>query len=122
MAYHSQTDDQFKHINQMIEITLHYFLILNSDKVYTTVLPYLQDSLNNSWNSSTDYALNKLAYGFQTNNTLNNLIDVVSEEYNKLHQIYHKEVEQSIVFTNATSKSYYDSNHTSLTLDSMIYL
>ena len=41
MTYHSQTDSQSKHINQMVEITLCYFLISNSDKVYITVLPYL---------------------------------------------------------------------------------
>ena len=54
-AYHSQTDSQSEQTNQIIKIALHYFLTSNSDKVFTTVLSYLQDYLNNSQNSSISY-------------------------------------------------------------------
>ena len=122
-VYHPQTDDQSEWINQMIEIALQYFLTTHSDKAFITVLLYLQDSLNNSQNSSTDYAPNELAYEFRTNDILDSLsVDIFPEDYTHLCQIYCEDTEQAIAFVNVTSKSYYNIRHTSLILESMMYL
>lgn len=90
------------------------------------VLPYLQGSLNNSKNASTGYAPNELAYGFCTNDTLDTLspTDLPAEDYTQLRQIYCEDAEQAIAFANATTKSYYDMKHRSVTMNVgfMVYL
>ncbi len=122
-AYHPQTDGQSERTNQTVEIALRYFLTKYPNKAYTTVLPYLQGSLNNSRNTSTGYAPNELAYGFRTNDTLDTLkTDLPPEDYNRIRQMYREEAEDSIAFANATSKSYYDAKHTPLTIGSKAYL
>ena len=47
-AYYSQINDQSEYTNQTVEIILWYFLTFYSDKVFITMLSYLQESLNNS--------------------------------------------------------------------------
>ena len=115
---------QFKYINQTVKIALYYFFTSNSDEIFITVLSYLQDSLNNSWNSSTNYALNKLAYKFWTNDILDVLssTNISLKNYIWLCQIYCEKANESIVFINVMLKYYYDARHTSLTLDFMTFL
>lgn len=109
-----------------MKIVLQYYLISNPDEVFITVLSYLQYSLNNAWNTSTDYASNELVYKFHTNDILNALspADLLSEDYICIHQICCKEIKQTIVFANATAKTYYNVSHKSVssTEKSMIYL
>ncbi len=123
-AYHPQTDGQSERTNQTVEIALRYFLTSHPEEAFTTALPYLQGSLNNSRNASTGYAPNELAYGFRTNDTLDTLTktDLTPEDYTRIRQIYREEAEDSIAFANATSKSYYDAKHTPLTIGSKAYL
>ena len=106
-VYHSQIDDQCKQTNQIVEITLHYYLTLNSDKVFIIMLLYLQSSLNNL-KTFTKYVSNEFAYDFCTNDTLSTLINLLSEDYTWIHQIYYEEAEKSLVFVNVTVKFYYD--------------
>ena len=124
MIYYSQMNDQFKYTNQTVEIAFWYFLTLNSDKVFTTILLYLQGSLNNSWNLSTDYAFNELFYRFCTNNTFNMIssANLALKNYSRLHQIYCEDAEHIIIFANVMSKHYYNAKHTLLIIDEMIYL
>ena len=107
-----------------MKIALHYFFTSSkqADEVFIIILLYLQESLNNSCNSSTDYASNKLAYDFQTKNILDSLTDIVLKDYSRLWQIYCEEVKQTIAFANATLKHYYDTKHTSLFIEDIIYL
>ena len=123
-VYHSQIDNQSEYMNQTVEIDLCYFLISHSDKVFITVLSYLQDYLNNNQNSSTNYAFNKLAYKFCVNDTLNilSLTDLSSKNYTHLHQMCCKEIKEAIAFTNVILKFYYNIKHKSITVESMTYL
>ena len=125
-VYHSQIDDQSKHTNQTVEIVLCYHLTSSSDKDFISILLYLQDHLNNFWNTFINYASNKLLYRFYINNTLNalSLTDLPSENYIHLCQIYWEKAEQIITFVNVTFKSYYNTNHQFITIesDSMTYL
>ena len=123
-VYYFQMNEQFKHINQTVKIVLCYFLTLNLDEAFITILLYLQDSLNNSWNSFISYALNKLVYEFWINNTFNALLsaNISSESYIQFCQIYCEKTDESIVFINIMLKHYYDARHTSLTLNFMTFL
>lgn len=62
----------------------------------------------------------------QTISTLNKLLspDLFLKDYTHIWQIYHKNAEHIIAFTNVILKSYYDAIHQSMKLkpDSMIYL
>ena len=125
-AYYSQTDSQFKWTNQTVEIVLHYFLTLNFNKIFITVLLYLQDYLNNSWNLFISYTFNKLLYSFQTNDILDVLLttDLLFEDYTYICQINYKEIKQVLVFANIILKSYYNEKHCFilLKLNVMIFL
>ena len=122
-AYHSQINSQSEHINQTVEIVLHYFFISHSDKVFTTILSYLQNYLNN-FKIFTDYISNEIIYRFWVNNMLDNLcsLNLALKDYNKLHQIYCEDAEHIIIFANVMSKHYYDARHTLLIISEMIYL
>ena len=98
--------------------------MLNSDKVFITVLSYLQDSLNNNQNLSTDYTSNKLFYRFCMNNTLDVIssVNLALKNYSRLCQIYCEDTEYIIVFANVMSKHYYDMKHIFLIINEMIYL
>lgn len=126
-VYHSQINSQFKQTNQTVKIALQYTLSDSdkTDKVFITILFYLQDSLNNATNVSTDYALNKLTYSFHINDILNALTtDLSSENYTCLHQILCEKAEQVIIFVNVISKSYYNISHQLITMksDATVYL
>ena len=66
-----------------------------TDQVFTTILSYLQSSLNNSQNLSTDYTSNELFYKFHINNTFDAIssADVSLKNYTQLCQIYCKDAE-----------------------------
>ena len=64
-AYHAQSDDQLKQINQMMKIALHFVQERNSDTEFIKFLSAFKQVFNNSFNISTDYFLNEIIYSFK---------------------------------------------------------
>ena len=115
-AYHPQTDGQSERTNQTVEIAIRYFVTANRGEDWTTVLPYLQGSLNNSKNQSTGVSPNEILYGFNVRDTLGMLTELPPEQFSKLRQLKRDQAEDSLAFSNATAKAYYDKSHTSIDL------
>ena len=110
-AYHPQSDGQSERTNQVVEIALRYFTTEYPDEEWTTVLPFLQTSMNNSTNSSTGCAPNELTVGFRVRDPLNMLSDLPPEDYALLRDIKRSQAHEAIAFANAKAKIRYDSKH-----------
>lgn len=111
-AYYPQTDGQSERSNQTVKITLRYYVTANPDEPWTSILPYLQGSLNNSTNQLTSILLNEVVYGFRIRNTLGLLsIDIAPEYYTKVRQLIREQTEDSITFANAIIKIRYNTTH-----------
>lgn len=121
-AYHSQTDNQSEHTNQTVKIALQYHVTSHSDKDFTFALPYIQETLNNSWNAFISYAQNELAYGFWTNDSLTCLADLPLKDYTQLQMIYCEKVKWAITFAQTNIKHYYDVRHEPITLNDYVYI
>jgi hypothetical protein len=115
-AYHPQTDGQSERTNQVVEIALRYYVTANPDEPWTKALPFIQATLNNSKNSSTNMSPNEVIYGFRTNDTLSLLADLPPEDFSRLRQIKREEAEEAIAFANVNAKFHYDKRHRPLTL------
>ncbi len=72
IIYHSQTNEQFKRINQMIEITLRFLLFSIEDSLWLSLLLTLQVIFNNS-EMTIKHLSNKVIYEFRTTK-ISNLI------------------------------------------------
>ena len=122
-TYYFQINDQSEYTNQIVKIVLYYFLISHSDEVFTTVLLYLQNYLNN-FKIFMNYVSNEIVYEFWVNDTLDTLcpLNLALKNYSKLHQIYCEDAEHIIIFVNVMSKHYYNARHTLLIINEMIYL
>ena len=112
--YHSQTNEQFERINQIIEITFRFHIIAHSLDDWTNVFSYLQTKSNNVKQFIIDYASNELMYDFKINDFVNMLIDFSSKNYNKLKQIKREDVEFVMTFINVVNKKRYDNKHKTL--------
>jgi hypothetical protein len=86
-AYHPQSDGQSERTNQVVEIALRYHASEHPEDAWTTVLPYLQATMNNSTNATTGQAPNEIIYGFKTRDVLGMLADLPPEDYTRLRQI-----------------------------------
>ena len=117
-AYHPQTDGQSERTNQTVEIAIRYFVTSSRDSEWTLVLPYLQGSLNNSKNRSTGVSPNEILYGFNVRDTLGLLTELPPEQYSRLRQLKRDQAEDSLAFSNAMAKAYYDQKHQPLDLAS----
>ena len=67
--------------------------------------------------TSTSFVSNKLLYSFKVRNTLNIILDLPLEAYNKLRTIKREEANNTIVFTNIIAKKRYNSKYKPLHLD-----
>ena len=122
--YHSQTNDQSKRINQIIEIALRFHVIAHFDDEWIDVLSFLQVENNNVVHVTIEYSSNELIYEFKINDTLNMLTDLSFENYSQLRQIKRDDVETVMTFVNALSKTRYDEIHKAMKLkiDDKMYL
>ena len=123
-TYHSQTDDQSKRINQIIEIALRFHVIAHSNEKWIDVLFFLQTKNNNVVHVIIEYAFNEFVYDFKVNDTLNLLVDLFSKNYNQLRQLKRENAEIAMIFVNAFSKTRYDEIHKTLefNIDDKMYL
>ena len=84
--YHSQFNDQFKHINQTVKIILQYALknVLNAD--FTDFLSAFKQVFNNNINTFIRQISNEIIYRYN----LMNFFDMITDETVKKFKIEHK--------------------------------
>ena len=75
------------------------------------MLSYLQTKNNNVKQLSINFAFNELAYNFKINDSLDMLVDLFLQNYQRLRQIKKKNVEIIMIFANIINKVRYDQNH-----------
>src|SRR5436190_18840797 len=94
--YHSQSDDQSEHTNQITEIVLQYVLEKASNADFTDFLLIFKQIFNNSINTFTDQTFNEIIYEFN----LTNFFDVISDsdvrEFKIKYKIHQQEAQNSI--------------------------
>ena len=122
--YHSQTNDQSKRINQIIEIALRFHVTAHLDDEWIDVLSFLQVENNNVVHVTIEYSSNELIYEFKINDTLNMLTDLSFENYSQLRQIKRDDVDVAMTFVSAFSKARYDEIHRTMKfkIDDKVYL
>jgi hypothetical protein len=69
-THHSQTNEQSKRTNQIVEIALRFFLIENSDANWVNATSLIQASLNNFFNVAIELLFNRITYEFKIKNIL----------------------------------------------------
>ena len=72
-AYHAQTNEQFEKSNQTVEIAIRFLYSNDFDVNIVSALSTIQSQLNNSFNVSTDFALNEIIYDFKVRDTISTL-------------------------------------------------
>ena len=81
IAYHSQTNEQFERINQTIEITLRFFITKNSEIDWVFFLSFIQFSMNNAFNASTELIPSELMYDFKIKNKLTTCFENIGGKF-----------------------------------------
>ena len=127
IAYHSQTDEISERTNQIVKITIRYFIIEHSNIDYVLALSFIQAQLNNSLNTATDLVSNEMIYDFKIRNALFSItkINTVNAQDLSTQRLkYQQETIDAIVFAATKIKIYYDVKHTSILLneDDYVYL
>src|SRR5436190_17087843 len=88
-VYHSQSDDQFKHINQITEIVLQYALKKASNTDFTDFLSEFKQMFNNNINIFIRQISNEIIYRFNLTNFFDVIADSNAREFEvkyKIHQ------------------------------------
>ena len=116
-AYHSQTDDLSKRINQIVEIALRFLIsTLKYSDLWFEVLSHVQRDFNNS--ISIDSSSNEIVYDFTSVQTIDLIksIDVSISEFTlkKRRLITRQNVSDVIVFDQMNAKFHYDRKHESM--------
>ena len=107
-TYHFQTNDVSERTNQTMKIVLRYYLTTLKDfRNWLTVLNLMQRKFNNIFSSTTTKTSNEVCYDF-TSCTNTNLID---SSANSSKNLIRKSIQDSIAFSQALFKHYYDKAH-----------
>ena len=127
IAYHSQIDEVFERTNQIVEITIRYFIIEHSNIDYVLAFSSIQVQLNNSLNTVTDLASNEMIYDFKIKNALFSItkVNIVNAQDLSIQRLkYQRKTIDVIVFATTKVKIYYDVRHTSILFekDEYVYL
>ena len=124
-AYHSQINDDFERINQMIEIVFRYLITIYSNVNWFVFLSVLQTQLNNFLNVAIGLSLNEVIYDFKVRDALI-VIDASQVSKNIFSQRlkYQQKIADATAFVNAKIKIYYDVRHQSILFrsDDRVYL
>ena len=128
IAYHAQTDDQFKKTNQTVEIALRFLITKNSDFEWSKMLSALQLSLNNVINAIIDHVSNEIAFEFKSREILTIIVIKrftaivdVKKKFANDRFIFRKKAVDATSFVNAKIKIYYDVKHTPLLMKKKNY-
>ena len=125
IAYHSQTDDSLKRINQTFEIALRFLInTLKHSNRWFEILSRLQRDFNNAI-TNVDKSFNEIVYDFTSVQTLNlsslqSMTDDLSLKERRL--IIKHEIIDVIVFEQMNVKFHYDRKHQSLNMKSNDYV
>ena len=122
VAYHSQTNDFSKKMNQIFEIALRYVIVVNSNVNWKKILLVFQMFFNNSLNVITDRFLNEMCYDFKVKEVIHVIIDVKTKnldkniqtqlnELNEMRFCYWQKTVDAISYVDITSKIRYNSMH-----------
>ena len=127
IVYHLQTNESFERINQIVEITLRYLIIMFSNEEWKNFLSSLQTQLNNSLNVVIELSLNEMIYDFKIKKlifVIENSQSLISKNILSQRLKYQREIANVTVFVNAKTKIYYDSRHQSIffRFDDRVYL
>ena len=116
IAYHAQTNEQSKRINQTVEIAIRYLVTTNIDVISS--LFSLQAQFNNFSNSIIDQFSNDIIYEFKIRETLTLNLSTTNSSttnnFSKLRMRNRQKTVDAISFVNAHIKIRYDSKHKSL--------
>jgi hypothetical protein len=124
-AYHSSTNDQFERTNQTIEIVIRFTLMKDQKTNFIKIISFIQSFMNNSSNTFTKLSFNEILYDFKVAKSLNLLNDCNSfTKLKEKRKMFRSEVEQAIIFANASMKIRHDRKKKSLNLklDDLIYV
>ena len=116
-VYHSQSDDQSEHTNQIVKVVLQYILkdALNAD--FTDFLSAFKQVFNNSINAFTEWISNEIIYKYNLMNFFDMIIDKIAQEFEIEHKIHQQEAQNSIAWANLVMKNCYDRHHILLLLN-----
>ena len=118
IVYHSQSDDQSEHTNQIIKITLWYALEEALTADFIDFLSAFKWVFNNSINTFTGQTSNKIIYRFNLTDFFNVITDNDAKKFEMKCKIHQQEVQDSITWANLVMKNHYDRCHISLLLNS----
>ena len=129
IAYHAQTNNQFKKTNQTIEIAFRFFITKNSNFEWSKMFFVLQLFFNNVINAIIDHVSNKIVFKFKSREMLTiivikkftTIIDVKKKFANDKF-IFRKKIVDVTFFVNAKIKIYYDVKHTPLLMKKKDYV
>ena len=131
IAYHSQTDDQFERINQMIEIALRYYMsALKNQFEWFDVLEQIQRLFNNFASIATKKTSNEIAYDFTSLQAIDlskSFVDLTSHDDIAMSSIFvakailkshvRFDATNAIAFAQMQFKFHYDKKHQLIYLD-----
>ena len=104
-VYHSQSDDQFKHINQITEIVLWYALEEVSNADFINFLSAFKQVFNNSVNAFTDWIFNEIIYEFNLADFFDMITDSDAKKFETECKIHQQKAQDSIVWANLVMKN-----------------
>ena len=111
IAYHSQFDDAFERINQIIEITLKSLILIINSKDWLTFIDALQKNFNNEA-TSIEMSSNQICYDFTSLIS----IDLLKNIEMNFSQFTRIQVKNNIAYDQMLIKKYYDDKHKSIHL------
>ena len=117
-AYHAQSDDQLKWINQTMKIVLCFAQERNSDTEFIKFLSAFKWVFNNSFNVFTDHFLNEIIYSFKLADSFDIIIADTAEDFETQWKIHQQKTQDSIAWINLIMKHCYDKHHIFLLLNS----
>ena len=108
-AYHAQTDESFKQINQITEIVLQFFLCeLDKSQNWQKALSCLQAAINFTISVTTDLTLNEIKFRMKSNMS----IDLLNKEFNQIQDFsVCIDATETIKLAQMLMKCYYDNKH-----------
>ena len=86
IIYHFQSDDQFKHTNQITEIILQYTLEKASNTDFTDFLSEFKQMFNNNINAFIKQTSNEIIYKFN----LADFFDIIADNNAREFEVEHK--------------------------------
>ena len=122
IAYHSQIDDQFERINQIVKIALRFAMIMLNNSIDWSDLMFRIQRIFNNIIVSIDKTFNEIFYDFTLFHSKNLLskffVDVIlifsSIVFRSIQRVIRNEIIDVIAFAQMHAKYYYDKSHISV--------